>query len=95
MRIPMRDIALLLLAGCCIGSLSVGAAAEPTPATVARIAGPATSANLLQSPGFEQLDAASMPAGWKREGNRLAPAVTTDAPHAGSRAARLAGDGKK
>jgi hypothetical protein len=90
----MRDIALLLLAGCCIGPFAVGVTAEPTPATVARIAGPATSANLLQNPGFEQLDAASMPAGWKREGNRLAPAVTTDAPHGGSRAARLTGDGQ-
>jgi hypothetical protein len=50
--------------------------------------------NLLQNPGFEQLDAAHVPDGWKFAVGRVKSPVTTEAAHGGKVAVHVAGDGQ-
>jgi len=51
--------------------------------------------NLLRNPGFEQLDAANVPAGWKLAVGRVKSPLATGAAHGGKIAVHVAGDGQR
>jgi len=51
--------------------------------------------NLLQNPGFEQLGADNVPAGWKLAVGRVKSPPATGAAHGGKNALHVAGDGQR
>ncbi len=77
---------ILTVTGCCFLIASV-LLAEPATALP-------PPKNLLQNPGFEQLDAANRPTGWKLAVGRVKSPVVVEAPHGGKTAMRLEGDGQ-
>jgi len=50
--------------------------------------------NLLQNPGFEEMDTASIPIGWERIGGRPGMSLTDQSPHGGKTAVHVVGDGQ-
>ncbi len=83
----MKTLLIALAAAGC--SCLVASAVMAEPATA-----PQSPENLLRNPGFEQLDKANAPAGWKLAGGRVKSPLVTESPHGGKTAMRVAGDGQ-
>lgn len=86
-RATMKMLLIVLAAAGWMCLAAPVAMAEPAAA-------PQSQKNLLRNPGFEQLDPANTPAGWKLAAGRVKTPLTADAPHGGKTAMRVAGDGK-